>query len=615
MRIRFEIFPGLVWLSLCAALTGCGVYEGTATNTIPMAEISGKVHGGQQPIVGAKVYLYAAGAMTAGNAGYGSGATSLLNSPGYVTTAADGSFSLTGAYSLSACQSADQQVYLVAVGGNPGAGDNANAVLMSALGDCNNFNTSSYVWINEVTTVASVVALQQFMTPGTYNVGTSLTNARGLRNAFLTVPNLVSLSTGTALASTPNGNGTVPQDEINYLANILAACVNSTTGSAQCSSLFTDATPPGGTAPTDTLGAMLDIALNPGNNVSALYLLPPPAVAFPTTLAQPNDWTIAVKYTGGGLASPHAVAVDKNGNVWASNYTSSVLSGFTTAGVSLLGSTGTAMTGVSSGDAIAITPSGTIWTAGGGSTSIDYFTSAGAYGGSYTWGCYPLGISSDSSGNIWGGNVNGHSVCKLTSGGSSFSYTVSNYAGATAIDKSGNIWAPGASASANTVYEFTSSGSLVGNEPSTGWSDPANVAAYSVAIDAQGDVWMPSYIRTAPGLITEVSSAGAVLSGSGYTGPTYLRGIAIDGANTVWATGELGGLSHYSISGSLISPAAGYSSPLTNGEFAMAIDGSGNVWTGDSGNALIEWVGVAAPVATPLAQNLVNSPTTIGQRP
>ena len=159
-----------------------------------MAVISGKVHGGQQPISGAQVYLYAANTTA-----YGGAPTSLLNAPGYVTTDPLGNFSFNGAYSLPTCQAAHQLVYIVAVGGNPGGGTNPNAVLMAALGDCANLSASSFVYLNEVTTVASVYALQQFMSPGTYNVGTSSTNLVGLQNAFLTVSNLSSINqTGQA---------------------------------------------------------------------------------------------------------------------------------------------------------------------------------------------------------------------------------------------------------------------------------------------------------------------------------------------------------------------------------------------------------------------------------
>ena len=39
---------------------------------------------------------------------------------------------------------------------------------------------------------------------------------------------LAANTTGSALTTTPAGNGTVPQQTINTLANILASCINST---------------------------------------------------------------------------------------------------------------------------------------------------------------------------------------------------------------------------------------------------------------------------------------------------------------------------------------------------------------------------------------------------
>ena len=121
--------------------------------------------------------------------------------------------------------------------------------------------------------------------------------------------------------------------------------------------LFTAATPPGGTASTDTLGAVLDIALNPGNNASALYALPPPVVAFPTTLTQPTDWTIAVKYTGGGINNPGNLAIDAANNVWITNAaTGGALSEFNNVGVSQQGSTGVVFTSTMESYGIAIAP-------------------------------------------------------------------------------------------------------------------------------------------------------------------------------------------------------------------------------------------------------------------
>ena len=78
--------------------------------------IQGSVYGGQQPVSGSTIQLYASG-----TTGDGSSANLLLTSP--VLTTASGSFTLTG---LFACPSASSLVYLVATGGNPGLGAGSN---------------------------------------------------------------------------------------------------------------------------------------------------------------------------------------------------------------------------------------------------------------------------------------------------------------------------------------------------------------------------------------------------------------------------------------------------------------------------------------------------------
>ena len=156
--------------------SGGGTSGGGGT-PVPGASLSGRVNGGEQAIAGSNVYLYAAG-----TGGYGTGATSLLGGSGYVTTDATGVFGL-GAYT---CPTANSQLYLIATGGNPGAGENNQAVLMVALGSCGSIGPSSFININEVSSVASVYALSQFMVPGSTAVGTSSTNVQGLVNAFNT---------------------------------------------------------------------------------------------------------------------------------------------------------------------------------------------------------------------------------------------------------------------------------------------------------------------------------------------------------------------------------------------------------------------------------------------
>src|SRR5581483_10846155 len=91
-------------------------------------------------------------------------------------------------------------------------------------------------------------------------------------NAFANVNTLVTLPTGAAPGTAVPAGAVVPISKINTLANILSACVEQSSASA-CSTLFTAATPAGGSAPANTLDAALDIARNPANNTAALFAL------------------------------------------------------------------------------------------------------------------------------------------------------------------------------------------------------------------------------------------------------------------------------------------------------------------------------------------------------
>ena len=225
----------IVAISCALLLAGCSgvpVTTPIATNPVPGVALKGIVHGGQQPIVGAHVYLYAANSN-----GYGGASTSLLlnnssttkdgNNHYYVTSGAGGTFSISGDYT---CPSGTAQVYLYAIGGDPTPGvPNAAAGLLAGLGSCNSPSfASQYIVVNEVSTVATAYALAGFTTDPTHVASSSTALATmGITDAFNSITNLVNQSTGSPLATTPAGNGAVPQAEINTLADILAACVNS----------------------------------------------------------------------------------------------------------------------------------------------------------------------------------------------------------------------------------------------------------------------------------------------------------------------------------------------------------------------------------------------------
>ena len=138
MRALYAIVP----CSWVLVLSGCSVMQIATPSTngsLAGSAMQGRVYGGQQPIVGAHVYFYAAN-----TTGYGSASVSLLKSVSgttldgsgnyYVTTDANGNFSITGDYT---CPSSASQVYLYSIGGNSGSGtNNPSAGLMAAVGTC-----------------------------------------------------------------------------------------------------------------------------------------------------------------------------------------------------------------------------------------------------------------------------------------------------------------------------------------------------------------------------------------------------------------------------------------------------------------------------------------------
>src|SRR5260370_199341 len=114
---------------------------------------------------------------------------------------------------------------------------------------------------------------------------------------------LRSLMTVGALVGREVGKGETAQGVINRVGNIVASCVDSTGEAGPCIAFAAAATPSGGTAHTDTIQGILNVARNPANNVSALFALASATPPFqPMLSAAPNDWMLAVTYSGGGLA-------------------------------------------------------------------------------------------------------------------------------------------------------------------------------------------------------------------------------------------------------------------------------------------------------------------------
>jgi hypothetical protein len=632
-------------VSLCAAtvslLAGCGAsLTDTAAPVAAHIEIQGTVFGGQQPVVGARVYLLAAD-----TTGYGNASAYLLNNTSlssdsnshfYVSTGSDGSFSLAGDF--TACSSGSTtQVYIYALGGNPGAGSNSASGMMAALGTCANITSSTHVALNEVSTVAAAYAMAGYAVDATHvsSSGTTLAQT-GIANAFANSGNLVGLASGTALTTTPGGNGTVPYQTIYTLSNILAACINSAdtvvntvvTHSGACNTLLTTATADGtssGTQPTDTATAMINIAHHPGANVHTLYTLPTGTPPYSSHLgSQPNDFSIGIQFTGTAtsLYEPDQVAIDAAGNVWVTGVTKYYLGELNNQGV-LINSYSYGTSNFTA-PGIALDTSGDAWIADQTNSYIVEVNSSGtvssnAFSGSVYM---PFDVALDASGNLWTTNGLNKRVAKISSpgpiSGGTAAYTgivnstLTSIPSAIAIDGNESLWAV---AGSYVAKYNTSAGTSTANYS-------LSFTGQVLAIDNSNNVWVANYTASPTTVTVLGNSTGTAVTGFpvSVSSLNYTLKVAIDGAGNAWFTSlsPCNCVMEVSSSGTVLT-----STGLTGGSIlgpnSVAIDGSGDIWvanqTSGASYTVSELIGAASPVVTPIVSNLVSPYTHPASRP
>ncbi len=640
-------FCAIVLISCVVALAGCSAKPvmtttttSSPTNPVQSAVLQGRVHGGQSPVSGAVIQLWQVGSGGNGTAASALISGAALTTSGEALTDANGNFNITSQYS---CPSSTTLVYLTATGGNPGLTgsiNNSALVLMAALGQCGTLGSlTGPIVVNEVTTVASVYALAQFTGGGGSGSNISYYSPEpqtltGLSNAFSEVLNIVNIYTGTARTTTGSGVGYVPQAEINTLADILVPCVN-TSGptSSNCVALFAAAKPSGGSAPTTVLGAALDIAQNPGNNVSTLYGLASANAAFqPALTAVPNDWTVALAYSVAGITFPYGYALDAQGNLWVSGWVSN---NPLNAEVAVITTTGAA-------------------------ASTSPYTNAGSLLG-------PVGLAVDASGNVWVANCVGNTTLALKLQSNNISLASGPFALAgmscpllDAVDLGGNVWFTNngnnniiqlktpfsatnidtytggglnkpisltfyypvlvgntvwiANSGSNSLTEFimksggTAGGAVSNNYTGGGLSDPGGIA-----VDSVGNMWAEG---PSANQVAEINYSGTVVSPSGgWTGGGLdgTAGIAIDGASNVWISNKTNSsITEINHSGTAISPSTGYQSATLQGASGVVIDASGNVWVLNSSptvpfnglETVTEFLGVASPAGMPISESL-----------
>ena len=300
-------------LVLCANLAGCGPAiekSQTSASTYTGAAFSGSVRGGQQPIASSLIQLYAVGTTgdksaataliaTTATTCDGTGASNANANAGNANNSLPaGSFTITGAYT---CPSPSAQVYLVATGGNPGlpAGkSNPQIALMAVLGQCGSLTPSTYININELTTVASIAPVFNFM--ASYStLGSGASNVAALIAGLNQVPEYANIATGMVPGPSLPSGYYASTYQLRTLADILANCINSAGGvagdSSVCGQIFQLATPRGGIAPTDSIQAAIDILTNPASNLASLFGFMVPVTPFqPAMPSAPASWALPI---------------------------------------------------------------------------------------------------------------------------------------------------------------------------------------------------------------------------------------------------------------------------------------------------------------------------------
>ncbi|MFC6645291.1 hypothetical protein ACFQBQ_06750 [Granulicella cerasi] len=583
---RFRTYSLLSSSLAALMLSGCGMGTSNLLSntqaTTTTAKLQGKIFGGQQPVFNASIVM-----MQAGNTGYGTGATSIMNSGATVYSAADGSFNLTGKYTCPTTGS--NQVYLVATGGDPTGQastsiNNTASVMVAALGPCSVLNANTVIQVNEVTTVGAAFALGQFV--GNFGaagvqIGAPTSNQVGLTNAFATAHNLVNTSTGNAAPQTAD-TGTnffmtaIDQRKLYTMANILASCVNQTSAAASnCTTLFSGVAPTyapsyfpnntqtAATLPTDTFQAAAYMSLNStstnatasSTNLGNLFNLQSAFMPYSYSLSvAPVDWTLALNYSGNGINYLSSAAVDGNGDVWFSNANA-------TGGVVVInGGTGVA--------------GGTAGVTGG----VIGFYSTGSYNGTTVTANGTRQVAIDQNNKAWFPNY--------TAGSDGRFYLLRAVAGA-GVDATLQIPAgptlPYAVAvdAANTVFATTASTQIVSasataatGTSATSTSGLESGGAASIAITPSNVGYAPTNGSTS---VKYFSTTGLTSTGTATTTGFANYGSAVDGNGYVWiANHATSNPALGYLNGSALTSAS--TSSCMNNPTMLAIDGNNNVW-------------------------------------
>ena len=221
-------------------------------------------------------------------------------------------------------------------------------------------------------------------------------------------------------------------------------------------------------------------------------------------------------YASGGINFPAALAVDTNANVWVVDYGNAHVTLLSSSGQPLSGATGyttsaTANPGLAFPSSVVVDANHNAWVGDSEDATVTAVTPAGQLT-SYSC-CDGLeGMAYDATGHLWVGNYYGDSLSQVSSSGVALVTSTGDgglsHPHGIAVDGTGTVWV--ANYRAPGLFQFAgSAANSPGNtiSPATGWApDAAFSEAYSVAIDASGNLWVSNF---GSNILTEVVGLAA----------------------------------------------------------------------------------------------------------
>lgn len=457
------------------------------------------------------------------------------------------------------------------------------------------------VVVNELSTIASIWTATQFLD------GESIQGNRvGLVAAARNVPNLVDLETGgpgAVVQNVVNGARTNTLATLNTLASILSDCLIS-----NCYELFVLATLQGKPAPTNTLDAFHNVALNPWHNVVDIFELRGAATDgaddnpffIPTLLYPPTAWTLSLVYAEGGFNAPGGMSIDARGNLWANNNfmpgsQSILFNAFGPEPPGPINYSGTGVTKLSSNGAPLSPPTG--------------YLGGGTFGAAF-------GLAVDERGHVFVGNFVGDSLSELRPDGTPVSPNSSTPYGSDGgyhhasfddpqsiiVDRAGNIWVT--NLGGDSVSQLVRGNP--GNVRTWGPGCPAGSQfnkPWGLASDQQGRIWVTNFgnntvsmIHPATAVVQFAFCPSATFElGNHLIEPPGAQGVAVDFDGNVWvARTEEGDISFLDASNGF-APQLFDADDTSVGPWGIAIDGANNVWVADFfGKRILNLCGASA---------------------